>query len=131
MSQRITEPEIRALVFTFYERVRNDEALGPVFEARLEGRWDPHLEKMCDFWSSILLGTGRFLGDPVGVHSRIAEINPALFDHWIELFRRTAFETLPTELARDVADRSVRIRLALERATEQTQLSTPVRLSDG
>ncbi len=102
MLPRITEQEIRDLVFAFYERVREDELLGPVFEARLEGRWSPHLEKMCDFWSSILLATGRFSGNPAETHARVPGISPAHFDRWLELFQRTAGDTLRPHIAADV-----------------------------
>lgn len=111
------EKELRALVFAFYGRVREDALLGPVFEARLEGRWDAHLEKMCDFWSSVLYATGRFRGDPIRSHARISELTPEHFDRWLELFERTALETLPRDRASDVVARSHRMRAVLERAT--------------
>lgn len=114
MSARITEPQIRTLVHSFYERVREDDMLGPVFEAHLAGRWDAHLAKMCDFWSSVLLATGRFRGNPVAAHRAIPGISPEHFDRWIELFESTAFEVLPAPLATDVVGRSLRMRVALE-----------------
>ncbi len=116
MRPRISEQEIRALVFAFYDAVRADERLGPVFEARLAGRWPSHLEKMCDFWSSVLLATGRFVGDPVTSHARLPGIVPDHFDRWIELFRDTAARTLPPHMAADVTGRALRMRVALERA---------------
>ncbi|MDH3204972.1 MAG: group III truncated hemoglobin [Gemmatimonadota bacterium] len=116
MMPRITEQEIRDLVFAFYERVREDERLGPVFERSLEGRWPAHLEKMCDFWSSILLATGRFQGDPVRAHVEVAGIRPEHFDRWIELFGQTAAITLRPETATDIVGRAARIRVALEHA---------------
>lgn len=114
---RITEQEIRDLVFAFYDRVRADELLGPVFESRLSDRWEPHLEKMCDFWSSILLGTGRFNGNPVQTHALVPGISPAHFDRWLELFQLTASETLRPELAMDVVGRAHRMRVVLDRAS--------------
>ena len=116
MSARITEPQIRSLVHAFYERVRGDEVLGPVFESRLAGRWEPHLAKMCDFWSSVLLATGRFRGNPVQAHRTIPGISPQHFDRWIELFDSTASEVLPAPIAADVVGRSMRMRVALEGA---------------
>lgn len=113
---RITEEEIRSLVYTFYARVREDERLGPVFEGRLAGRWEPHLEKMCDFWSSVLLATGRFRGNPVEAHMRIPGIAPEHFDRWIELFHQTALDVLRPHHAVDIVGRAERMRLVLERA---------------
>ena len=116
MSRRISESEIHTLVHSFYERVRTDDMLGPVFEAPLAGRWDAHLAKMCDFWSSVLLATGRFRGNPVAAHRAIPGIAPEHFDRWLELFESTAFEVLPATIAADVVGRSRRMRVHLESA---------------
>jgi len=113
---RMTEEQIRSLVLAFYHRVREDERLGPIFEGQLGGRWASHLEKMCDFWSSVLLASGRFAGNPVDAHARLPGLRPEHFDRWIELFRRTAVDTLPAEIAADVVGRAVRMRVVLERA---------------
>ncbi len=117
--QRVTEEDIRRLVFTFYGRVQEDEVLGPVFSERLEARWDAHLEKMCDFWSSVLLATGRYLGDPLRAHAQVPGITRAHFDRWIALFEVVAHETLEEWKATDVVGRAVRMRAALERALPQ------------
>jgi hemoglobin len=116
VSRRITEEQIRDLVLTFYDRVREDEALGPIFDSRLAGRWEPHLEKMCDFWSSVLLATGRFRGNPVQAHRAIPGIASEHFERWIELFESTAFDVLPVPIATDVVGRSMRMRVVLEAA---------------
>lgn len=107
---------LRALVFEFYDRVRDDDLLGPVFEGRLEGKWEEHLERMCDFWSSVLHATGRYRGDPVGSHARIPDISPHHFDRWIALFEETAHDVMPPEEAIDIVGRSRRMRVVLERA---------------
>lgn len=88
--------------------------LGPVFEARIDGRWDAHVERMCDFWSSVLYSSGRYRGDPVGVHARLPGIGPAHFDRWITLFEDTASKVLPEAEASDIVARSKRMRVVLE-----------------
>ncbi len=85
----IDEGMIREVVHQFYRAVRQDPTLGPIFEAILAGRWDEHLAKMCDFWSSVLLMTGRFKGTPMAVHARLAGLTPDHFARWLELFHRT------------------------------------------
>jgi hemoglobin len=104
------------LVQTFYQDVRKDESLGPIFESRLAGRWKPHLEKMCDFWSSVLLASGRFVGNPAVAHARLPGLGPEHFDRWIELFDHTAIAVLPPDIATDVVGRARRMRVILERA---------------
>ena len=64
-AQRPTEVEIRRKVHTFYARVRDDDLLGPVFEERIGTDWDAHLDRMVDFWSTVLLASGRYRGDPI------------------------------------------------------------------
>ena len=91
----VTEPMVRDLVYAFYDRVRADAVLGPIFDRAIGEGWDKHLPKMCDFWSSVLLMTGRFKGSPMAAHARIAEIGPAHFQRWLALFRETAAEVCP------------------------------------
>ncbi len=95
----VTEPMIAAQVHAFYAKVRLDPELGPIFERILGDQWDIHLAKLCDFWSSVLLMSGRFKGAPMPAHARIAEIEPGHFARWLRLFRETAAEVCPPEAA--------------------------------
>lgn len=95
----VTEDMIRSLVHAFYARVRMDPELGPIFEHALAGAWDEHLAKLCDFWSSVTLGTGRFQGRPMQVHAALGGIGSAHFERWLELFAETACETCPPAAA--------------------------------
>jgi hemoglobin len=42
------------LVHGFYDRIRRDALLGPTFAERISD-WEPHLERMVEFWSSVAL----------------------------------------------------------------------------
>ena len=95
----VTEPMIAALVPAFYARVRADPALGPIFDRVIGDGWDEHLAKLCDFWSSVLLMTGRFKGSPMVAHARIAEIRPTHFARWLHLFRQSAERLCPPAAA--------------------------------
>lgn len=94
----IDEAMIRRQVHTFYGRVRLDPILGPVFNDSITD-WDEHLAKLCDFWSSVLLMTGRFKGSPMAAHSRRPDIQEAHFPVWLDLFERTAREVCPPAAA--------------------------------
>src|SRR5690242_11461624 len=48
----IDETMIESLVRRFYAKVREDAVLGPIFDAKIHD-WEPHLERMCAFWSSV------------------------------------------------------------------------------
>ncbi len=80
-----TEQEIRTLVHDFYADVRQDTVLGPIFESRIHD-WDQHLAKLVDFWSSILLRTGRFTGAPMPLHAAMPGLNAELFQRWLAAF---------------------------------------------
>jgi hemoglobin len=97
-SAGITEAMIHDQVHRFYDKVRDDPALGPIFNREVDD-WDTHLAKMCDFWSSVLLMSGRFKGAPMVAHARIAEIRPTHFARWLHLFRQTARENWPPQAA--------------------------------
>ncbi len=94
----IDEPMIAALVHAFYAKVRKDPLLGPVFE-RAIADWNPHLAKMCDFWSSVMLTSGRYKGNPMIAHMRLKAVTPDHFTRWLELFRETAVEICAPEAA--------------------------------
>lgn len=84
-----TEDNIRELVYAFYDRVRADELLGPVFDGVLAGRWDEHLPKMCRFWASLVLGTKTYRGNVQQVHQPLPGIEPRHFSRWLYLFLDT------------------------------------------
>src|SRR3546814_3398986 len=48
----ISEALVHDLVFAFYDRIRADATLGPIFDGIIGDRWDEHLAKMFDFWRS-------------------------------------------------------------------------------
>lgn len=93
----VTEEMIHALVHAFYAKVRKDPSLAPVFNRVIGDGWDVHLAKMCDFWSSVLLMTGRFKGAPMAAHAAIADIRPTHFARWLYLFTQSVRETCPLE----------------------------------
>lgn len=95
----IDEETIRTLVHGFYARIREDEEIGPIFNGAIGEGWDAHLAKMCDFWSSVMLMTGRYKGNPMVVHSRLKTVRPEHFERWLALFRQTARTVCPAEIA--------------------------------
>ena len=96
---QITEEMVATLVHAFYARVRADAAIGPIFARVIGEDWDAHLAKMCDFWSSVMLLTGRYKGNPMIAHMRLKMIRPAHFERWLALFRETAQTVCPPEIA--------------------------------
>lgn len=114
----VDEAGIRRLVETFYGRVMQDPALAPVFERAIgpfgTAAWGPHLDTMAAFWSSVVLRTGRYHGNPMGAHLRVDGIAPELFAHWLRLFDATAAELFPPAVAAVFSDRAHRIAESLK-----------------
>jgi hemoglobin len=105
----ITEELVRKLVYAFYDEIRADPTLGPIFDGVIGDRWDAHLEKMCDFWSSVALMSGRYKGKPMVAHLRLKEVRPEHFERWLGLFRHTAARVCPAEVAPFFIERAERI----------------------
>ena len=108
----INEDMIRKLVHRFYERAREDELIGPVFTSHVQD-WDAHLARLCDFWSSVTLMSGRYHGQPMLAHASLP-IEPQHFDRWLQLFAQTARETCPEAAAKYFIERACRIADSLE-----------------
>ncbi|MDB5650245.1 MAG: Truncated hemoglobin-like protein [Hyphomicrobiales bacterium] len=109
----IDEAMIVALVHGFYDRIRADAVLGPVFASQISD-WEPHLAKMCDFWSSVVLMSKRYDGRPVPVHVKIPGLERAHFTRWLEMFEEVAREICPPAAADLFIDRAHRIAQSLQ-----------------
>jgi hemoglobin len=107
MAAKITEAEISVLVETFYDKVRRDPDIGPIFNA-IVGDWPHHLATLKDFWSTLLLTTGRYKGDPMMKHLQLP-LDPDHFERWLTLFAETANEVLPPPAAEMAIRKSHRI----------------------
>lgn len=115
----LDEDVLRDLVHSFYAKVRRDAVLGPIFAARISD-WDPHLERMVAFWSSVALMTGRYHGRPVPAHTPLP-IHGAHFERWLGLFRETAREVCSPAGAAHVIERAERIARSLHIAVTEAQ----------
>ena len=108
----ITEAMIERLVRAFYDKVRADLMLAPVFSAKISD-WEPHLQQMFAFWSSVALMTGRYHGTPMVKHMRLP-VDADHFDRWLSLFEATASELCPPVAAEHFIERARRIAASLE-----------------
>jgi hemoglobin len=108
----IDEAMIERLVRVFYGRARLDPLIGPVFEAQVHD-WDVHIWQICDFWSSVMLKSGRYRGQPMVAHMPLPVGTPH-FDRWLEIFTETAREIYPPVAAAQFIERAHRIAESLE-----------------
>lgn len=108
-SDQVTEEHIKQLVDDFYGKIDNDKDLGPIFAGVIghgPDAWQPHLNTMYNFWSSMLLGTGKYTGRPMPKHMALPPFDLALFDRWLALFSETAHEVFTDDVASIFVKRS-------------------------
>jgi hemoglobin len=105
----VSEDGIRRLVDAFYAKVRLDSELAPVFARAIPGDWGPHLAIMYAFWSSVMLTTGRYKGNPVVKHFAIPGIQPPLFERWLALFNETCDELFDDGISGEFRAKAARI----------------------
>ncbi|MEN3211784.1 group III truncated hemoglobin [Methylorubrum populi] len=106
----LTEAALAVFLDAFYAKVRQDPLIGPVFAEKIpDEAWPRHLATIRDFWSSVLLKTGRYKGNPFGRHLGIAGIAPPHFARWLGLFEETAAEVFTPAIAAEIVERAHRI----------------------
>jgi hemoglobin len=115
---QISEETLPLLVDAFYARVRQDPDLGQIFNDAIHD-WPEHLERLSAFWSSVMLTSGRYKGNPVALHLRHARaLTPAAFERWLNLWALTTEEMLPLPVARAMQAKAARIAESLQLAIQ-------------
>ena len=113
---QMDEAGLQSLVEAFYARIRADAELGPIFNGAIQD-WPGHLGKLAAFWSSVMLSTGRYKGQPVPAHTRHRDqITPELFDRWLALWAATTNEMMVPEAAAVLQAKAERIAESLQLA---------------
>ena len=100
-----TREDVSLLVRSFYQKIRQDEMLGPIFNGAIHD-WEPHLEKLTDFWEGNLFFfvKTKYQGDPKIAHNELdLKLHKSLtmnhFGHWINLWLETIDEHFQGETA--------------------------------
>ncbi|MGI9402824.1 MAG: group III truncated hemoglobin [Rhizobiaceae bacterium] len=121
----ISEKQISDLVDRFYELVRGNELLGPIFQRHIDENWERHLDKMKTFWRSVLLKTGEYKGKPVPVHLKIDGIGTREFEEWLSLFAATASKIFEPDAAELVIQAGNRIATSLWLSRSSDPFASP------
>lgn len=96
----MTEDGITRLVHGFYDKIRANPDLGPIFESQIKDKWDEHLARMVDFWATMMFDdVFRYEGRPLGVHINMPGLEDHHFGIWLTLFRETATEVFTPDIA--------------------------------
>lgn len=107
--EQIDDRDLARLVARFYATVRNDALIGPVFNDAIDD-WPEHLEKLTDFWSSLMLTSGRYKGAPMMAHLKHrSRITSAMFERWLALWREATIAEMPPGIAASMQMKAERI----------------------
>lgn len=111
---RFENTQIVEMVDTFYTKVQGHPNLGPIFKASIGDNWEPHLQKMYRFWSSVLNTSGIYSGNPMAVHMNLKQkVDPSNFEDWLLLFKETLGELFTPEEAKFIYTKAENIAQSL------------------
>jgi hemoglobin len=116
-----THVAIDRLVTAFYERVRDDALLAPVFADHITD-WPTHLGRMNAFWGSVLRAEPGYRaerGSPRELHHALENVTGAHFERWLDLFEQTAREIFEPWAAENVLGRAHRMAVTLSRDSDR------------
>jgi len=128
----LTEDSIAVLIEAFYARVRRHPRLAPIFATAIRhDEWPEHLATMRRFWSSVMLGSGTYSGNPVAVHRAVQGLERSLFTEWLALFADTAAELFEPAIASVFSVKAQRIAMSLQLAVFHRPDQPPEGLTRG
>ena len=102
--------DIELLVNSFYDKVREDDVIGYIFQQIIGNDWSHHLPVMYSFWETVLLNKASYIGNPIKKHIEIDKKLPLQqehYDRWLQLW----YKTLNSLFAGEVAE-TAKIRAA-------------------
>lgn len=100
--------DIKLIVDSFYDKVREDTLLAPIFNGVIQDRWPEHLETMYTFWQTVLLGEHTYTGSPFPPHANLP-VSKTHFDQWLTLFFNTIDDHFEGEKADEAKWRASRM----------------------
>ena len=109
--------DVKLFVDEFYRLVDKNELIGPIFEEKIAGNWQPHLEKMYRFWQTILLPEHTYSGAPFAHHVSLP-IYKHHFDAWLEMFYKTIDQYFEGPKADEAKERAGKMALMFQSKLE-------------
>ncbi len=90
--ESINQKNIAKLMELFYEKIRKDKDLGPIFNSAIgtsDEEWKAHKAKIGNFWTGMLLGEGDYNGQPLKKHLDLPPFPQEFFEIWLSLFEES------------------------------------------
>ncbi len=119
-----TREDIELLVKRFYEKVKEDSLIGPLFTEIAKINWEKHLPLMADFWENALFFTGSYQGNPMDLHKHLQKamnLQHKHFHQWNMLFLTTVDELFSGETALLAKQRALKISAILQAEILETK----------
>jgi|SRR5690606_35974782 len=113
VSDIATIEDVKELVDVFYDRIREDELLAPIFNGIIQDRWPQHLNTMYTFWQTVLLGEHTYFGSPFVPHAKLP-VEHVHFERWLHLFNGTVDELFAGKIANEAKWRAEKMALMFE-----------------
>ncbi|WP_299003069.1 group III truncated hemoglobin [uncultured Tenacibaculum sp.] len=105
--------DVYKLVSTFYnDKIRKDDFIGLIFLKTIpEETWEPHLQKLTDFWETNLFFVRKFKGNPMKAHKEVDRdfdysIYQEHFGRWLQLWFETVDELFDGVKAHEAKERA-------------------------
>lgn len=103
-----TRDDVIVMVNRFYDSVRTDDLLGPIFNKVIGDHWAIHLEKMYSFWQTVLLHEFAYKGSPFPPHRKLP-IEAKHFDRWLALFNASIDKEFAGKTTEDAKVRVIKM----------------------
>ena len=87
--------DIEFLMKNFYDKVKKDNTIGPIFNDIAKVNWEHHIPIICDFWETLLLDAASYRKNVMEVHfilNRKIPLEEKHFQVWLQLFSATVDE---------------------------------------
>lgn len=97
--------DIELMVDTFYDTIKEDSLLGPVFNSVIKDNWPKHLDTMYRFWQTILLREYVYKGSPFHPHRKLPIEKPH-FERWLMLFDTAMDQNFTGKIAEEAKMRA-------------------------
>ncbi|TCK83030.1 hemoglobin [Albibacterium bauzanense] len=105
--------DIKRLVDIFYDKVREDALLAPIFNGIIKDRWPSHMNTMYTFWQTVLLGDHTYFGSPFVPHAKLP-VDHIHFQTWLKLFNETVDELFSGTIATEAKWRADKMAIMFE-----------------
>jgi len=109
--------DVKLLINAFYDKVKQNDKIGYIFNDIGKVNWEKHLPVMYDFWENTLFYTGNYTGNPMQSHKALHRRFPLSKEHfnrWLSLFTSTVDELYEGEKAELAKQRAMSIATIMQ-----------------